>query len=93
LVLSVLASSTIMTWSTILWAITSSYVRHNVSAALYAGHVKFSMYVAPMIYLLLGVGIAALLGLDLRRGHPARFVQPPAGQRGLGWRRFWGWPR
>ncbi|MCX5643516.1 MAG: glycosyltransferase family 39 protein [Phycisphaerae bacterium] len=41
----------------------------------YAGHVKFSMYVAPMIYILFGVGIAALLGLDLRKGKTAAFVR------------------
>jgi hypothetical protein len=52
---------------------------HFVAAAMkrypYAGHVKFSMYVAPMIYILFGVGIAALLGLDLRKGKVAAFVR------------------
>jgi hypothetical protein len=52
---------------------------HFVAAAMrrypYAGHVKFSMYVAPMIYILFGVGIAALLGLDLRKGKTAAFVR------------------
>lgn len=52
---------------------------HFVAAAMrrypYAGHVKFSMYVAPMIYILFGVGIAALLGLDLRKGKTADFVR------------------
>jgi hypothetical protein len=52
---------------------------HFAAAALkrypYGGHVKFSMYVAPMIYLLFGVGIAALLGLDLRKGKVAAFVR------------------
>jgi hypothetical protein len=50
---------------------------HFVAAVMkrypYAGHVKFSMYVAPMIYILFGVGIAALLGLDLRKGKIADF--------------------
>ncbi len=41
----------------------------------YGTHVKFSMHVAPMIYILLAVGIAALLGLDLRKGKTACFVR------------------
>lgn len=41
----------------------------------YGTHVKFSMHVAPMIYLLFAVGIAALLGLDLRQGKTACFVR------------------
>jgi Dolichyl-phosphate-mannose-protein mannosyltransferase len=52
---------------------------HFVAAALrrypYGGHVKFSMYVAPMIYLFFGVGAAALLSLDLRKGKTADFVR------------------
>jgi hypothetical protein len=52
---------------------------HFVAAVMrrypYGGHVKFSMYVAPMIYILFGVGIAALLGLDLRKGKTAAFVR------------------
>jgi hypothetical protein len=52
---------------------------HFAAAALkhypYGGHVKFSMYVAPMIYVLFGVGIAALLALDLRKGKTADFVR------------------
>jgi len=52
---------------------------HFVAAAMrrypYAGHVKFSMYVAPMIYILFAAGIAALLGLDLRKGKTADFVR------------------
>jgi hypothetical protein len=52
---------------------------HFAAAALkrypYGGHVKFSMYVAPMIYLFFGVGIAALLGLDLRKDKRADFVR------------------
>ncbi|MCL5279298.1 MAG: glycosyltransferase family 39 protein, partial [Planctomycetes bacterium] len=41
----------------------------------YGTHVKFSMHVAPMIYILLSVGIVALLGLDLRKGKTACFVR------------------
>lgn len=41
----------------------------------YGTHVKFSMHVAPMIYVLFSVGIAALLGLDLRKGKTACFVR------------------
>jgi hypothetical protein len=41
----------------------------------YGTHVKFSMYVAPMIYILFSVGIAALLGLDLRKAKTACFVR------------------
>ncbi|MCU0913338.1 MAG: glycosyltransferase family 39 protein [Planctomycetes bacterium] len=41
----------------------------------YGGHVKFSMYVAPMIYVMFGAGIAALLGLDLRKGKTADFLR------------------
>ncbi len=41
----------------------------------YGTHVKFSMHVAPMIYILFAVGIAALLGLDLRKGKTAYFVR------------------
>ncbi len=41
----------------------------------YGTHVKFSMHVAPMIYILFAVGIAALLGLDLRQGKTACFVR------------------
>jgi hypothetical protein len=41
----------------------------------YGTHVKFSMHVAPMIYILFSVGIAALLGLDLRKGKTACFVR------------------
>ena len=52
---------------------------HFAAAALkrypYGGHVKFSMYVAPMIYLFFGIGIAALLGLDLRKDKRADFVR------------------
>lgn len=52
---------------------------HFAAAALkrypYGGHVKFSMYVAPMIYVFFGVGIAALLALDLRKGKRADFVR------------------
>jgi hypothetical protein len=50
---------------------------HFAAAALkrypYGGHVKFSMYIAPMIYILFGVGIATLLSLDLRQGKKADF--------------------
>ncbi len=52
---------------------------HLVAAMMkrypYGTHVKFSMYVAPMIYILLAVGTAALLGLDLRKGKTACFVR------------------
>jgi hypothetical protein len=41
----------------------------------YGTHVKFSMHVAPMIYILFSVGIAALLGLDLRKAKTACFVR------------------
>jgi 4-amino-4-deoxy-L-arabinose transferase-like glycosyltransferase len=41
----------------------------------YGTHVKFSLYVAPMIYVLFAVGIAALLGLDLRQGKTACFLR------------------
>jgi len=54
-------------------------VLHFVAAAVrrypYGGHVKFSMYAAPMIYLFFGVGCAALLGLDLRKGKTAAFAR------------------
>jgi hypothetical protein len=41
----------------------------------YGTHAKFSMHVAPMIYILFSVGIAALLGLDLRKGKAACFMR------------------
>jgi hypothetical protein len=52
---------------------------HFATAALrrypYGGHVKFSMYGAPMISLFFGVGLAALLALDLRQGKKADFAR------------------
>jgi hypothetical protein len=39
----------------------------------YGGHVRLSMYVAPMIYVLLGAGLAGLLAVNLRQGKTAAF--------------------
>jgi 4-amino-4-deoxy-L-arabinose transferase-like glycosyltransferase len=56
---------------------------HLVAAALqrypYGGHVKFSMYAAPMIYLLMGLGCAALLGRKRESGLPGDLSKTAVG--------------
>jgi hypothetical protein len=52
---------------------------HLGAAALqqypYGGHVKFSMYVAPMIYLIMGIGCAALMRIKSGDGSCARRIR------------------
>jgi hypothetical protein len=52
-------------------------VMHLGAAALrkypYGGHFKFSMYIAPMIYLVMGVGCAVLVGIQVRRKNRFQF--------------------
>ncbi len=50
---------------------------HLAAAALqkypYGGHFKFSMYIAPMIYLVMGVGCAVLVGIQSRKKTASQF--------------------
>ena len=50
---------------------------HLSAAALrkypYGGHFKFSMYIAPMIYLVMGAGCAALVGIQSTKKTPSQF--------------------
>jgi 4-amino-4-deoxy-L-arabinose transferase-like glycosyltransferase len=52
---------------------------HLTAAALrlypYGGHVKFSMYIAPMIYLVMGLGVAALVGGISRKKPPTQVAR------------------
>ncbi len=41
----------------------------------YGGHVKFSLYAAPMIYLVMGIGCAAILGPKRGQRPPAQWVK------------------
>ena len=53
--------------SKVAWLLLLPLVVHLTAAVLqkypYGGHVKFSMYIAPMIYLVMGVGCAVLTGI------------------------------
>jgi hypothetical protein len=51
---------------------------HLGAAALrkypYGGHFKFSMYIAPMIYLVMGIGCAVLVGIQSAKKTPRQFA-------------------